>query len=311
MYSCRLYGLSLRSHWPLPYPETTGAGRRQVELRAGPASLFSKLPEQVRRARRADARFHQARLPDDSIYLRWSGLFEFIVTPDGRRILGRPLNGASLEAFQTYLVSQVLSFALLRQGIEPLHATTVVVDGGAVAFLGDCGYGKSTLGAAFLRAGHRLLTDDLLALKERGGRFLAQPGPPRLKLFPAVARTLLGERRPGVRMNPHTPKLVLPLGREQAQTAAVPLQAVYVLASPARRRARNRIAVKPLAPRRAFLALVANTFNPVVTEADRLARQFDTAARLAARLPSKALSYPRDLVRLPAVVEAVRRDLAG
>ncbi len=306
MHAYQLYGLSLRSHWPLPWSQEQRPGRR-VELRPGTAAFFSRLPQRTRPPGRGEAWFQHARLPDDSLYLRWTDLFEFHVSADGRRILGRPLDGISPEAFQTYMVSQVLSFALLRQGIEPLHSTTVVVSGEAVALLGDCGYGKSSLGAAFLRAGHRLLTDDLLVVKEKKNRFLAQPGPPRLKLFPEVARTVLGDRVAGSPMNPRTPKLVLPLAPGEAAATPAPLRAFYLL--PAGGAARKRISLRRLRPRQAFLALVANTFNPVITERGRLARQFQTAARLAEALPVKALSYPRGLERLPAVVEAVERDL--
>jgi len=308
MHAYQLYGLSLRSHWPLPWGQERGPGRR-VELRPETRAFFARLPRRAHPPARGDAWFHHAQLPDESLYLRWSNLFEFHVSADGRRIVGRPLNGVSREAFQTYLVSQVLSFALLRQGIEPLHSTTVVVDGEAVAFLGDCGYGKSSLGAAFLRAGHRLLTDDLLVVKEEKGCFLAQPGPPRLKLFPEVARAVLGKEPAGAPMNPHTPKLVIPLGAEQTAAAAARLKAVYILASPGRRGRPKRVALRRLRPRQALLALVANTFNPVLREPERLARQFQTAARLAEVLPVKALSYPRGLARLSAVVEAVERDL--
>ena len=52
----------------------------------------------------------------------------------------------------------------------------------AVAFLGDSGFGKSSLAAYLLSAGDRLVTDDLLLLQESEG-FLAYPGPPRIKLF--------------------------------------------------------------------------------------------------------------------------------
>jgi len=83
---------------------------------------------------------------------------------------------------------------LLKQGIEPLHCTAVVVNGGAVGFLGDCGYGKSSLAAAFLQAGYPLLTDDLLVLKEEGRHFLAYPSFPRIKLFPEMAEAFLGDR---------------------------------------------------------------------------------------------------------------------
>src|SRR5204863_102769 len=105
----------------------------------------------------------------------------------------RRFDGASAESFQVYLLGQALSFALVKQGLEPLHATVVVVDGQGVAFLGDNGYGKSSLAACFLEGGYRLLTDDLLLLKASGGDVLAYPGPPRIKLFPEVARRFLGD----------------------------------------------------------------------------------------------------------------------
>jgi len=54
--------------------------------------------------------------------------------------------------------------------------------------LGDSGHGKSSLAACFLAAGHRLLTDDLLVIGESGDYLMAHPGPPRIKLFPAVWR---------------------------------------------------------------------------------------------------------------------------
>ena len=85
------------------------------------------------------------------------------------------------------MLGQALSFALVRQGFEPLHATVVVVDDHAVAFLGGNAFGKSSLAACFLEAGYRLLTDDLLILRESSDRILAYPGPPRIKLFPKIA----------------------------------------------------------------------------------------------------------------------------
>ena len=91
------------------------------------------------------------------------------------------------ESFQVYLLGQALSFALLKLGFEPLHATAVVVDGRAVALLGESGSGKSTLAAAFVDAGFQMLTDDVLMVHECRGEAMAYPGPARLKLFPKVA----------------------------------------------------------------------------------------------------------------------------
>ena len=85
------------------------------------------------------------------------------------RITGRQHDEAQEESFQVYLLGQALSYALVNAGFEPLHATAIVVNGGAVVLLGSSGFGKSSLAACFLEAGHRLLTDDLLILRPPAG----------------------------------------------------------------------------------------------------------------------------------------------
>ena len=305
-----VYGVRLKSVMPLPGPETTSSGQAAIELLSGSASLFSWVRREAGICPEEKEWFSHAGLSDGSDYLRWSGLFEFLVSGDGYRINCRGLKGASPESFQTYLLGQVLSFALLKQGIEPLHATSVVLDEEAVAFLGDCGYGKSSLGAAFLQVGYPLLTDDLLVLKEKGDRFVAYPGPPRIKLFPEIARSMLGDRVNGTPMNSHTPKLLIPLVRNETVPPkyTFPLKAIYILRPPARSH-NSRIMIRPLPPRNAFVALIRNTFNAVVIDQERLKRQFALASQLAVRVPIKSLSYPRALQYLPAVREAVRSDL--
>jgi hypothetical protein len=297
----------------LPCPEGTGPGVAEVELFDGSAWLFSAGSREGTRRSGRKPWFRYVRRPDGSDYLRWAGLFEFLVSADGRRIACHPLNGTSRQAFHTYLLGQVLSFALLKQGIEPLHSTAVVVDGEAVGFLGDCGYGKSSLGAAFLQAGHPLLTDDLLVVKEVGQGFCAYPGPPRIKLFPHIAKRLLGERVGGSPMNDQTPKLVIPLGRDgkSHRREPAPLRAIYVLAPPRESARRDRIVIRALSPRRAVLELLRNTFNTVILDPDRLGRQFDLVGRLASEIPVKVLSFPRTLARLPEVREAIQLDLAS
>jgi hypothetical protein len=304
-----VYGLRVRSTLALPAPALADVGDVDAEIITRPASYFSSVHRAHGLATEPAPWFNHARLPDGSEYLRWSGLFEFLVAADGRRIDCRPLARAAREPFQTYLLSQVLSFALLKQGIEPLHATTVVRDGQAIGFVGDCGAGKSTLGAAFLAAGHALLTDDLLVLKADGKRFLAYPGPPRVKLFPETAERLLGKYARGTPMNTLTPKLIIPLDGQAASQPAI-LKALYLLPAPTGRQPRS-ITLRPLSPRRAFLELLRNTFNAIVVDAPRLERQLDQTARLVTRVPIKSLSYPRSLALLPAVRDAIESDLAA
>src|SRR5947208_16055977 len=216
---------------PLPGVRRHERRRADVETTRGRAAAFAAVRRTLHP--RLDGRrwFEDRMLSDRRRYLRWRGLFEFLVAADGRRIVARPLPGLARmpRAFETYLLGQVLSFALIARGLEPLHATAVVVvGGGAVGFLGDCGRGKSTLGAAFVRAGHALLTDDLRVLRADAGGLRAAAGPPRIRLFPAAAGRVLGGGVRGTPMNNRGGKLVFALG-ERAARDAVPLRALYVL----------------------------------------------------------------------------------
>src|SRR5205823_339252 len=131
---------------------------------AGSPAMFSQAIGGLDLQSRSDW-YHYAHLEDRSSYVRWIGLGEFLVSSDGRRITCAPAPESSIESFQVYLLGQALSFALVKRGFEPLHATAIAVDGEAIALLGKSGFGKSTLAACFLAADHRLLTDDLLLLQ--------------------------------------------------------------------------------------------------------------------------------------------------
>src|SRR5439155_7703631 len=134
---------------------------------------------------------------------------------------------------------------------EPLHATVLVVGGGAVALLGDSGYGKSSLAAAFVQVGARLLTDDLLVVKEQGDGWIAYPGPARIKLFPEVAQVFLGNQATGTPMNPSTDKLIVPLGLDKLARNPVPLKAIYLLPPPATRSCSDDVRMRRRDPRQA------------------------------------------------------------
>ena len=193
---------------------------------------------------------------------------------------------------------------MINLGLEPLHSTTVVVGGHAIALMGDSGYGKSTLGASFVKAGYRLLTDDLLVTSSQDGTVLAYPGAPRVKLYPAIARRIFGPRVKGLRLD----KLIIPLDRTRSQRAPVPLKAIYVL-RPSGPRTPPRVAIRNLSRRSAFIELIRNTFNMAATDPARLERQFALATQLEMDVPIKSLSYPRKFGMLKDAREAILADL--
>jgi hypothetical protein len=290
---------------PLTMPRHALEPLRHVTCVRAPAATFAA-------AIQGGAEFHalsdswqrSAVLHDGSTYMGWDSVGEFLVAADGRHIACRPVVHCPVESFQVYMLGQALSFALVKQHLEPLHATVVVVDGTGVAFLGNSAFGKSTLAASFLNAGYRLLTDDLLVVQESAGTVVAYPGPPRIKLFPEMAERFLGQA-PGVRMNPDTGKLIVPLDESRTCSDRVPLRALYVLASPPDACRRKDVTTEVLSPREAVIELVRGTFNRRVAGATRMERQFAMTARLVEVLPVRRLIYPRQVERLKDVQDMV------
>jgi hypothetical protein len=230
-----------------------------------------------------------------------------VVSHDGRFVACGLIEPAAIESFQTYLLGHVLSFALITQGYEPLHATTVVVDGRAVAFLGHGGDGKSTLAAEFLDAGHQILTDDLLLIGQVDGTLYGFPGPPRIKLFPHIARRFLPRLASGAPVYPEAEKLIFPLAPDQHYREPAPLHGFFRLDSPGQDV--PGIGLVALSGAHALLELVRSTFNVRIGGCERLRRQFLAAREWATRIPVRRLSYPRTLEMLEPVRRAIVTDL--
>jgi hypothetical protein len=304
-YEYSVYGVTLASDAPLPLPRSAGSGAATVRLTTAPPEFFEREAGAARANPHWDSWFQYAALPGGRSYVRGWEMGETLVAADGRQIFCRPDAAAPPESFQVYLLGQALSFAFLKLGFEPLHGTAVVVEGRAVVFLGGSGLGKSTLAAAFVEAGYPVLTDDVLMTQPVAGQMTAFPGPPRLKLFPKMARRFVKDLARAVRMNTGTPKLVIPLAPAQTCRKPTPIAAFYELASAPGTPAIDSIRIDEMTRRDGALALIAASFNQRLVTRERLVRQFSAATILADRIPVRRLSYPRRLVRLPGVVAAI------
>ncbi len=301
------YGVGIVSDIPLALPECGGGVLGEIEYRSAKASIFPVAADE-RFNPAADAWHRYVWLPDGATCVRWKDVGEFRISTDGRSITGWPAAASSAESFLVYMLGQALSFALVIQGFEPLHATAIVVDESAVVFLGESGFGKSSLAACFLDAGYHLLTDDLLVLDDSGGRMLAYPGPARINLFPKVAGRFLPAARQCPPLNGGTAKAILPIDRA-SRTSPAELRAIYVLAPPRDVCRREGVSSQTLSAREAFIELVKSAFNRRLADAGRLRRQFEAMTRLANAFPVRRLAYPRSLDRLPEVRDLVLSEL--
>ena len=95
-----------------------------------------------------------------------------------------------------WLQGHVFSTLLHIRGIFNIHASSVVLNGRAIALSGDTHAGKSTLALSFLSKGWQLLTDDLLPLSLDGGSgtISALPSYPVMRLFEDVSGLFFADK---------------------------------------------------------------------------------------------------------------------
>ncbi len=298
-YTC--YGLEVRSEMAIPELQTSRARQVDVDIRYGSVATLPTEGE-------AAGLFAVEERP--GVIHFWMNEIGGLEIRDGREIIVDPAPGAEARGFR-FLVSGIgMGFVLHQRDVPSLHASAVVVDGEAVAFMGWKGMGKSTTTALFHAHGHPVITDDLLPLYTEGEAVLAAPAFPGLKLLPEAVEVARRDR-------PDDHPLISRRGakrivsvRENFPVEKLPLRCVYVLEWQDDQTASS--VIEPAPPREACIELMRHSFAlRMFEERGATPHHLAESARLARRLPVRRLRRPRDLARLHELVEVVKKDLAG
>jgi hypothetical protein len=240
----------------------------------------------------------------DGFLLRFPGLADFAISPDGSQIGIWSAADGSEETLRHLLLDQVLPRLLAHQGRLMLHAGAVCIDEQAVIFMGQTGWGKSTLTASFHAAGYPLLSDDGLLLIPQVARTLALPTYPSLRLWPESVAGLYAQTPPLAPMAHYSSKQrVLVADGQEMDHRPLPVAAIYLLAAPDPDV--DNISVSRLSARDAWLEIVRNVFQFDVSDRQRVMRLLDAAGDIAQHLPAFRLTYPRDHALLPQVRAAI------
>ncbi len=290
------YGLAIWSEIPLPElaPGNPGAAPDLSILRLPvPAAL---LPDAA-----AGFRFAPGRAT-----FRWEAVGAFAVEPG--RICVDPAPGVADDIVAFPLLGPVLAVALSGAGYLVLHASAVEVAGRAVVLMGDKGAGKSTTAAALLAAGHRLIADDLVALRfDDAGGVDVMPGFPQVKLSAAALDILpaaAGTARP--QAHPAIAKTRFRLAGGFAR-GPVPLGRLYLLDRA------DAGAIRPLAAEAALPVVLRHgylaRFGHAALTGGAGARHFRQAVAAAMAGGVARLSVPDGLDRIDGVQGMVLRDL--
>ena len=278
-----LYGLRVRTEIPLgDLPPTSGEA--DVVVRFGPARALATRPPRPGCFEASPGR----------VFLGTAG-GGVLLARHGREIL---VEGDDSDALASLVLGQGLASILHQRGVLTLHASAVAVGGGAVAFLGDQGAGKSTAAAALVGRGGRLVTDDVLPVRGLdAGTPSVAGGYPFLKVTEPTARAL--DDDPAALAAAYSAaakwKKAVPVAPD-----ACPLRALYVLESGA------DLGVHRLLTLDAFRHVARHAFTGALARSTRTGdRCLDRYAALARCVPVFRLTVPRSLDGLPRLADHV------
>jgi hypothetical protein len=219
----------------------------------------------------------------------------------GREIVVDAACAPDASDVRVFLFGSVLGILCHQRGVLPLHASVVAVGDLAIAFPGGSGRGKSTLAAAFMRAGHQVLCDDIAAIdRANGAQPHVLPSFPRLKLWSsALAGTGVSPEHLE-RSRAELEKFHLPVERA-FRAEPLPLVALYYLGSLGSSR---DIRVTPLAGLAAVAQMHDAVYRPrAAAYLGAGEAVFARAAAIAAAVPEHyVLERPSGLAGLPDLV---------
>lgn len=215
--------------------------------------------------------------------------------------------GFEQQVFESLLFRVALVLWLELIGMPVLHASGIVINDSAIGFLADSTIGKSTLAAAFVRGGAKLLTDDILPVEALPNEYRARPSYAWLRLLPETAKALDYKTRKNV-VHPDKSTIWFDKGYGRFCSNPVTLAALYL---PMRKDNISKPAIEILSPRQAYLGLLQHSFvGKWLIKSPLNFIRLNFFANMVKMIPIKRLVYPSGYEHLPAVVDAIIQDLS-
>ena len=288
------FGFAVESLEPIPGLDGGDAGPDAPTVTVSVAEAGSVTPalhggEELMSRRTPDGGLVATVSRDDEgnyrIYGAGFGVYD--VSADASEIACRPPSLTEPWIWQRFLMSQALPLAATLRGVEPFHASAVLVDDRVVAISGTSGAGKSSLSLSLAARGLPFYTDDVLAVAREGDSVRCKAGPgaanvrdPGLRRLVSLGEFpfegVLGETPDGVRA------LVKPAGRDR------PLGAIYFLDH--RPEHREVVFERTSDPR----LLLGHTFNALVRTPERLVGQLALCSLIAQKASLFRLRVPSE-----------------
>lgn len=295
-YYYRAYGLVIESDLILSELIPTEERRADVSIRLGKldeAFLSAELKGGITRSSDGVT----ARASVEAVTFHWRGVGTALVRR-GCDVIVEPDSGVDENDLSPYINGSILAVLLHQRGLMVLHASAVIVDGKAIAFLGEKGAGKSTIAAFLQGRGHTLLTDDLVPITFVADKAFAIPGFPRVRLWADSVESIGVDAQTLPRINSFVNKYSY--HPSNFSSDPVGLSRLYVLTED------DGMRMEKLKAKGSFIEIVRNCYLSCYVEATgQTASHFRNCTTLANLVPAYLLKRPHDFNTLPEVARMI------
>jgi hypothetical protein len=291
----RIFDLCMTSNLELPELEPSNSCVPDIDflLCTEEPALSRGDPSWLRHWRLPDGgMFCSCGVSESGYVLRFYDMLDFHVSTENCRIRCAPTENIPASTVRHLLVDQVVPRLLGHRGNLVVHGSAVVIDGQAVAFVGESGMGKSTLAAYLHQQGHEILTDDCFSLKEDISTGISLiPNYPGVRLFgDSSAEVLDNPSRYEVAHYTSKKRILLENAESQAH---LPLSALFFLSSTEDDNSQN-VVISPVPGIQRIMKLVQCSFGLYGESSEELRTHFLKQGHVAkSPLAFMHLQYPR------------------
>lgn len=296
MFFYKAHGLSIQSTITFPELNKDNHGT-DVKIRHGKIDSSSKniLSEGIFRVASSFKR------TENSIFLIWNDI-EICEITHGKEITVNSFTGIEENFLRALILGPAFGILLHQRGRLVLHASTVNINGGAVAFMGFNGGGKSTTTAALNNKGYPLVCDDVSSVEfDKNGNPVVFPGFPRIKLWPESIKLFFNDLDVFPKIHSESEKRSCFISDFSMNN--LPLKNIYIIEED------ERIKVEALRPQDALIELIRNSYCLNIFEDFEQSSNLIHYANIVKNVHIKRLNIEKSMEKLPELVKIVENNL--
>jgi hypothetical protein len=238
------------------------------------------------------------KVTENSIYKFWDIIGKFKITKDS--IIVDPINSVNKIILRNFLLGTTFATLLRMRGLFVLHASSVNINGSAVAFSGFKGYGKSTTAMVFYNEGYPIVADDYITIEfDHHDVPTISPGFPSLRLS-NESREFMGIDK--FNFDNQIDKTYLSTMKSFSNNK-IPLKKIYILQRD------NESKIINIKPQEAFMELVKNTFGIEMFSKLELFPNFFSCEKIVKNVDVSILKISDSLEKVQELVNIVEKDI--